>query len=73
MEARLEIVRQLAQQWFGIFMRPKAPADAWLLAGLAGWLEEQFVKQYMGRNEQAYRCASTSPCLHACFGVPSMC
>ena len=49
-------MRELARQWFGIFLRPKAPADAWLLTGLAGWLEDQFVKLYMGRNEQAFRC-----------------
>ena len=60
-EARQAIVRELARQWFGIFLRPKAPADAWLLQGLAGWLEDQFVKLYMGRNEQAFRyCAARS-------------
>ena len=58
-EARQAIVRELARQWFGIFLRPKAPADAWLLQGLAGWLEDQFVKLYMGRNEQAFRCYTT--------------
>lgn len=54
-ESRLGIVRCLAEQWFGVFMRAKTPADAWLLKGLAGWLEDQFVKRYMGRNEYLYR------------------
>ncbi len=54
-ECRLAVVRSLAEQWFGVFMRPKTAADAWLLKGLAGWLEDQWVKRYMGRNEHAYR------------------
>ena len=54
-ESRLAIVRSLAEQWFGVFMRPKTAADGWLLKGLAGWLEGQFVRRYMGRNELAYR------------------
>ena len=54
-EARLAGAAELARQWFGVFMRSKAPADSWLMLGLAGWLEDQFVKQYMGRNELAYR------------------
>lgn len=36
-------------------MRPRAPADAWLLAGLAGWLEGQFVRTFQGANELQYR------------------
>ena len=55
MEGRLAIVQSLAEQWFGVFMRPKTAADGWLLKGLAGWLEGQFVRRYMGRNELAYR------------------
>lgn len=54
-EGRLVMVRELARQWFGLFMRPKAPLDTWLLQGLAGWLEGHYVKTYMGKNELAYR------------------
>ena len=54
-EFRLAVARGIAQQWFGVFLRPKAPADAWLLEGLTGWLEDQYVRLYMGRNEQAFR------------------
>jgi hypothetical protein len=54
-EARRATVAALARQWFGVFMRPRAPADAWLLAGLAGWLEGQFVRTFQGANELAYR------------------
>lgn len=61
-------MRSLAEQWFGVFMRPKKAADAWLLKGLAGWLEGQFVKRYMGRNEHAYR---SLPHILACPHVAS--
>lgn len=50
----------LARQWFGVFMRPRAPADAWLLTGLAGWLEGHFVRTFQGANELSYRCVSRS-------------
>ncbi|GAB4818075.1 hypothetical protein N2152v2_005121 [Parachlorella kessleri] len=55
LEARRVMARALARQWFGVFMRPAAPADAWLLDGLAGWLEEQYIKKYLGNNELQYR------------------
>ena len=54
-EARLFLARQLARQWFGLFLRPNTPADEWLLQGLCGWLEAQYVKAFMGRNELLYR------------------
>ena len=54
-EARRATAAALARQWFGVFMRPRTPADAWLLAGLAGWLEGQFVRTFQGANELAYR------------------
>lgn len=47
--------RALARQWFGMWLRPRAPADAWLLEGLAGYLEDLFVRRFMGRNELLYR------------------
>lgn len=54
-EARVAGARALARQWFGVWLRPAAPADAWLLAGLAGYLEDLYVRRFMGRNELAYR------------------
>lgn len=51
----LALVRALAQQWFGVWMRPKIPADEWLLEGLAGYLEHLFIGKYLGRNELLYR------------------
>ena len=41
----------------------------WLLEGLAGFLEGQFVRKYMGRNENNYRSlqeAATSHRVHHC-------
>lgn len=56
-EARRVIARGLAEQWFGVLMRPETPADSWLLEGLAGWLEDHYVRAFMGANELAYRWA----------------
>lgn len=55
MEARLACARALARQWFGAWLRPRAPADAWLLEGLAGYLEDLFARRFLGRNELLYR------------------
>jgi transcription initiation factor TFIID subunit 2 len=53
--ARQALVKALARQWFGLLLRPKGPEDAWLVEGLCGWLEEQYTKRYLGRNEASYR------------------
>jgi transcription initiation factor TFIID subunit 2 len=54
-EARGAIAGALARQWFGHLLRPAAPEDAWLVEGLAGWLEEQYARRYVGRTDAAYR------------------
>ena len=64
MEARVAGARALARQWFGVWLRPAAPADAWLLEGLAGYLEDLFVRRFMGRNELAYRRAKEREAIH---------
>ena len=51
----LAMVRGLAQQWFGVWIRPKAPADEWLTEGLAAYLEHLFIAKFLGRNEALYR------------------
>lgn len=53
--ARRSISMALAQQWFGVLVRPAAHDDAWLVEGLAGWLEDQYFKKYAGKNELQYR------------------
>ncbi|BBM98136.1 transcription initiation factor TFIID subunit 2 [Marchantia polymorpha subsp. ruderalis] len=52
---QVKLAHALAQQWFGVFITPDTPADAWLLEGLAGFLSDQFVKRHMGNNEARYR------------------
>ncbi|KAK9806814.1 hypothetical protein WJX72_003626 [[Myrmecia] bisecta] len=54
-ESRCAIAKALARQWFGVFIRPKTAGDAWLLEGLAGYLADQYVRRFMGRNEWLYR------------------
>ena len=53
-EARLRIVEGVSRQWFGHYARPASSSDIWLLVGLAGWLEEQYVRKFMGKTEAAY-------------------
>ena len=62
-EARRLTARGVAAQWFGCLLRPAAPADAWLLEGLAGWLEDHYVRAFLGANELAYRCGPASALL----------
>jgi len=54
-ESRCAIAGALAKQWFGYFIKPATIDDAWLVEGLAGWLEDQFVKKYLGKTEVIYR------------------
>lgn len=54
-ESRLAIAYAVAQQWFGGLMRPRTPADAWLVEGLAGYLHDLFLRRFLGKNELRYR------------------
>ncbi|KAL0042600.1 hypothetical protein WJX79_004833 [Trebouxia sp. C0005] len=54
-ESRLAIAYAVAQQWFGVLMRPRTPADAWLVEGLAGYLHDLFLRRFLGKNELRYR------------------
>ncbi|KAJ1971125.1 hypothetical protein H4R35_005450, partial [Dimargaris xerosporica] len=45
----------LAEQWFGVYITPKAWSDLWLTIGLAGHMASQFFKQHFGLNEYRYR------------------
>ena len=51
----LALVRALAQQWMGAWLRPRAPSDDWLLQGLAAHLTNLFIGKYLGRNELLFR------------------
>ncbi|KAL0049504.1 hypothetical protein WJX82_003747 [Trebouxia sp. C0006] len=54
-ESRLAIAYAVAQQWFGVLMSPRTPADAWLVEGLAGYLHDLFLRRFLGKNELRYR------------------
>jgi hypothetical protein len=73
MEARLACARALARQWFGVWLRPRAPADEWLLEGLAGYLEDVYVRRFMGRNELLYRCGPRGAARRARGPLPWAC
>jgi transcription initiation factor TFIID subunit 2 len=51
----LLLVEALAQQWMGMWLRPKAPSDDWLIAGLCTHLVNVFIGRYLGRNELLFR------------------
>ena len=54
-DSMLTLVRALAQQWMGVWLRPRAPSDDWLLQGLAAHLTNLFIGKYLGRNELLFR------------------
>ncbi|KAJ1983367.1 hypothetical protein H4R34_001317 [Dimargaris verticillata] len=45
----------LAEQWFGVYITPKAWSDLWLTTGLAGHMAGQYFKHHFGLNEYRYR------------------
>ena len=64
MESRLAIAYAVARQWFGVLIRPRTPADAWLVEGLAGYLHDLFLRRFLGKNELRYRCMPMLPPPH---------
>lgn len=67
MEAQVALVEGLATQWMGVLLRPKAPSDAWVAAGLAAYLVDSYVRKVFGHNELLFRCVSaiTEGCMLA--------
>lgn len=55
MEVRIAAARAVAHQWFGVLMRPRTPADAWLVEGLAGYFADLFLRRFLGKNELRFR------------------
>ena len=62
MEARIAIAGALARQWFGMVLRPLSHQHAWLTEGLAGHLQDNFIRRFFGRNELRYRCPQYVAC-----------
>lgn len=55
MNTRIKLAHALAQQWFGVYISPESPNDAWLLEGLSVFLTDMFIKRHFGNNETYYR------------------
>jgi len=49
MESCLALAGAMARQWFGVLMQPAAPEDAWVMEGLAAYLEDVFARAVMGQ------------------------
>ena len=45
------LIRAVADQWMGVNAIPKDAADAWIVAGIAGYMTDQFSKKLLGNNE----------------------
>uniref|UniRef100_A0A7S3QQB5 Uncharacterized protein n=1 Tax=Dunaliella tertiolecta TaxID=3047 RepID=A0A7S3QQB5_DUNTE len=55
MESCLALAGAMARQWFGVLMQPCGAEDAWVLEGLAAYLEDVFARAAMGQNDVAWR------------------
>ncbi|GAB2300049.1 hypothetical protein Dimus_034090 [Dionaea muscipula] len=54
-ETRIRLANALARQWFGVYITPETHNDEWLVEGLAGFLTDTFIKEFLGNNEARYR------------------
>ena len=45
------LVRAVADQWMGVNVIAKEPSDAWVIAGIAGFMTDLFGKRLFGNNE----------------------
>ncbi|KAK9748208.1 hypothetical protein RND81_02G043200 [Saponaria officinalis] len=52
---RIKLSYALARQWFGVYITPETSNDEWLVDGLAGFLTDTYVKEFLGNNESRYR------------------
>eukprot|EP00983_Pelagomonas_calceolata_P087389 1156949-Pelagomonas_calceolata.AAC.6 len=50
MESCLALAGAMARQWFGVLMQPCGAEDAWVLEGLAAYLEDVFARAAMGQD-----------------------
>ncbi|XP_021731512.1 transcription initiation factor TFIID subunit 2-like isoform X1 [Chenopodium quinoa] len=54
-DTRIKLAHALARQWFGVYITPETPNDEWLVEGLAGFLTDTYIKEFLGNNEARYR------------------
>ncbi|USW54770.1 Putative peptidase M4/M1, CTD superfamily, transcription initiation factor TFIID subunit 2 [Septoria linicola] len=45
------LIRAVAEQWSGVNIVAKEPADAWIISGIAGYLTDVFMKKLAGNNQ----------------------
>lgn len=45
------LVRAVAEQWSGVNLVPKESSDAWVTAGISGFLTDVFMKKLAGNNQ----------------------
>ncbi|KAF2164337.1 hypothetical protein M409DRAFT_67874 [Zasmidium cellare ATCC 36951] len=45
------LVRAVADQWSGVNIIPKEPSDYWVIAGIAGYLTDVYMKHLSGNNQ----------------------
>lgn len=46
-----KMIRAVADQWMGVNAIAKDSEDAWIVAGIAGYMTDQFSKKLLGNNE----------------------
>lgn len=49
------LINTLATQWAGIHLVPRAPNDAWAIAGIRSFMTDIFLKSLSGNNEYRYQ------------------
>lgn len=45
------LVRAVADQWCGVNIVPKEPSDTWVIAAIAGYMTDQYMKKLAGNNQ----------------------
>lgn len=49
-----KLIQALSAQYSGVSIVAKEPADAWVIAGMASFMTDMFLKQLMGNNEYRF-------------------
>lgn len=50
-----KLIRALAEQYSGISLAPREPSDTWIVAGMASFMADVFMRQLSGNNEYRFR------------------
>jgi hypothetical protein len=66
MESCLALAGAMARQWFGVLMQPSEVEDAWVLEGLAAYLEDVFARAAMGQVCVCVFCVCACVIVYTC-------